>query len=528
MRSQVNDAVHRDGSSPSERIATTELRRDLSQDFDDYFEIIIDSSHDRRNAYVFQVNALGTQRDGRITEEQAPEGDFDPAWDGVWTSAARRTLSGWTATVAIPFSTLNLMSSKNVIFGLNFKRFIRSKNEEDLWAAWHRAWGATKISQAGTLQGVSEIESGRLLILKPYALGGFRHLPEAATGSGLEPGTSLQHRLGFDAKIGLRSHLVANLTANTDFADADVDLQQFNLTPYKIFFPEKRQFFLENAGVFDFRMGGENDLLFVSRQIGIDPVTGQEVPVNGGGKITGKLGGFDVGLMDVETRAAGPNPSANYAVARIKRSLMGDSYVGAIAIDKRSDNPLDSFNQSGGFDARVALHRDLYIHAFAVATRSPGLSGGQTDVGGTLHYRSNYADFYAERRKIGRNFNPELGFIERNNSLSDFADLTLKARPKIRGVRELQFEGFVFHAPDLSGVLQTQEWQGTFRANFHNGSYTDDDIADVFTQRITSPFNLYKSVVIPVGEYHWARHQFTYGSPLDRRFTWRLFERFGS
>ena len=149
-------------------------------------------------------------------------------------------------------------------------------------------------------------------------------------------------------------------------------------------------------------------------------------------------------------------------------------------------------------------------------------------MGASLNYRSNWADFVAERRKIGRNFNPEVGFLERNNSLSHFADLTLKSRPKFVGIRELQFEGFVFNAPDLSGVLQTQEWQATFRAYFHNGSYTDNDLVDASIQRITTPFNIYKNVVIPVGEYRWARHQLTYGSPQDRRFTWRLFERFGS
>jgi len=150
-----------------------------------------------------------------------------------------------------------------------------------------------------------------------------------------------------DVKFGLRSNLVANLTANTDFADADVDTQQFNLTPYKLFFPEKRQFFLENAGIFNFAMGGSGDLLFFSRQIGIDPVTGQQVPMSGGGKITGSLAGFDVGIMDADTRSAGPNPYANYAVFRIKRALPGGSYVGFMGIDKRAGNTAPPFNQSG-------------------------------------------------------------------------------------------------------------------------------------------------------------------------------------
>src|SRR5258708_16194651 len=244
-------------SDPS-GIVATELRRDVSQELDDYFEIIIDSAHDRRNAYVFQVNPLGTQRDALITEEQRTDtgvGDGDPGWDGVWTSEARLTKQGWTATVSIPFSTLNFMQSRDVIWGINFKRFIRRRNEEDLWSGWQRVYGAARIGQAGELHGISDIGSGRLFIVKPYGLTGFTHRPPNAAGTGLTPGTSPLLTAGLDVKLGLRSNLVANFTVNTDFADADVDTQQFNLTPYKLFFPEKRQFFLENAGVFNFSMG---------------------------------------------------------------------------------------------------------------------------------------------------------------------------------------------------------------------------------------------------------------------------------
>jgi len=144
----------------------------VTQELDDYFEIVIDSRHDRRNAYVFQINPLGTQRDALITDEQAGDTqDGDPGWDGVWTSEARTTGDGWTATVAIPFATLNFMRSTDVIWGINFKRFIRRKNEEDLWSGWRRTFGANKISEAGELRGITEIGSGRLFIIKPILLG---------------------------------------------------------------------------------------------------------------------------------------------------------------------------------------------------------------------------------------------------------------------------------------------------------------------------------------------------------------------
>ena len=517
--------------SEPKKIVATELRRDVTQHLDDYFEIVIDSAHDRRNAYVFQVNPLGAQRDALIAEEQQGGGDDDgdPGWDGVWTSEARIGENGWTTTVAIPFSTLNFMKSNDVIWGINFKRFIRRKNEEDLWSGWQRVNGMSRISQAGELHGISDIGSGRLFIIKPYGLLGFQHLPESVAGTGLNPGWSCQCTGGVDVKVGLRSNLVANATVNTDFADANVDLENFNLTPYPLYYPETRQFFLENAGIFNFPLGGDSgDLLFFSRQIGIDPVTGQEVPINVGAKVTGSVDDFQLGLLEANTRESGPNPSANYLVGRVKRSLWGGSYIGVMGIDKSSSSPTDSFNQAYGADTRLVFWRDLVVSAYAAETRTPGISSGQTNWGVGADYKNNWLEVFAQHRTVGPNFNPEVGFLERADCLCSYVDATLKARPQIPGVREVQVEGFLFHAPDTQHVLQTQEWQGTFRIEFHNGSYSDDDIVDVFTQRLTQPFNIYRNVYIPVGLYHWDRHQLTYGTPLNRRLTMRFFERFGT
>jgi len=521
--------------SASDGPVASQLRRDASQELDDYFEIIIDSQRDRRNAYVFQVNPLGTQRDALITNEQ--EGDTqdgDPGWDGIWTSEARITKDGWTATISIPFSTLNFMHSTDVVWGINFKRFIRRKNEEDLWSGWRRVYGAAKVSQAGELHGISEIGSGRLLIIKPYGLTGFTSLPANAATAGLTPGTTALYTGGVDAKIGLRSKIVANLTVNTDFADADVDVQQLSLSPYKLFFPEKRQFFLENAGVFAFPMafGGTantTDQLFFSRQIGIDPTSGQQVPINAGAKITGSLNRFEFGLMDVDTRSSGPNSGANFAVGRVKAALDGEgSYLGGMLVDKRSDSAIPGFNQSAGLDGRLVLPDNLVVSGYAAQTRTPGFSGGQTDAGVGLTYRSNWLDFLAGRQKIGANFNPQVGFLERADCICDTLDANFKVRPEFADTRELQFEGYLFHEPTTTHIVQTQEWATTFRAKFNNSAYTDDDIVDVFTQLLTTPFNIYRNVYIPAGVYNWTRHAITAGSPEDRRVNVRLFERFGS
>ena len=506
--------------SESSRIIATELRPDVSQELDDHFEILIDSKHDRRDAYVFQINPLGTQIDGLIVGEQnnSQGVDFDSGWDGVWISEARITQDGWNATVEIPFSTLNFTKSKDVIWGLNFKRFVRRKNEEDIWAAYRRTFGITKVSEAGELTGITDIGSGRLFVVKPYGLAQY----DKQTGQNRAfPLTG-----GVDVKYGINSNLLLNLTGNTDFSATDVDQEQFNLTPFPIFIPEKRQFFLENAGIFDFDMG-HHDQLFFSRQIGIDSVTGNQVPINGGAKLTGTLGRLQFGVMDVDTRSSGPNPYANYSIVRLKESLWGGSYVGVMGIDKRSGNLQDSFNQTGGVDTRLVFFKDWFLDAHMSGTQSPGRPSGNSDVGASLSYRSNWVEGIFERRKIGPNFNPEVGFIERMDSNETYGDLTFKVRPAIRGVRELQFEGFLLHAPDTQGVVQTQEWQGTFRADFHNGAYTDDDIADVFTQRISTPLHIYKNVFIPNGLYHFARHQLTYGSGKERRFTYNFFERFG-
>jgi hypothetical protein len=199
-----------------------------------------------------------------------------------------------------------------------------------------------------------------------------------------------------------------------------------------------------------------------------------------------------------------------------------------IGIDKRSGDPLDSFNQTEGADTRLVFFKDLAVNAFAAQTRTQGINSGQADIGGSFRYQSNWLDLYGDHRRIQPNFNPEVGFLERQNCICNYLDANFKLRPKIEGVRELNFEGFMFHAPDVRHILQTQEWQNTFRINFNNGSYSDDDIVDVFTQRLMFPFNIYKNVSLPVGEYHWTRHQVTYGSPQDRRLTLNFFERFGT
>ena len=500
------------------KVTATELRRDSDLSVDDNFTILISPNNDGRSGYEFAFNPLGTQYDALISDEGRVN---DPNWDGIWASDAKRNPNGWIATVAIPFSTLNFKTFSDVTIGINFRRFIRYKNEEDLWRAYWRIQGLERISQAGELDGFKEIGSGRLLIIKPYVLGG--------VSSESDRGTHPLRNAGLDLKYGIRSNLVLNLTVNTDFADADVDPQNLNLTPFRIFIPEKRPFFLENSGIFQF--GDRQDTrLFFSRQIGIDPISGQQVPLDVGAKLTGTMGRFEAGLLEARTRQSGPNPSANYLVARIKRRLFSESYIGVMGVEKQSGSATNQYSREAGFDASFLFFQKLGISGFLAKTFSyaPSLRGH--DWAGTIDatYNSNLIQAEALRAVVQPNFNPEAGFVDRTDLVTNFVDFQLSPRPKTGPVREYDFEGFFRYQPDTHGVLQTQEWQTTFRANFHNGSYTDDDLFDNFIQRLNTPFNIFRNVLLPAGVYHFDRHQLTYGSDQSKRFVYGFFERFGT
>jgi hypothetical protein len=280
-------------------------------------------------------------------------------------------------------------SGADVVWGINFRRFIRRKNEEDHWSGYHRVYGFWRVSQAGLLQGLNGIESTRLLVIKPYGLAGAQDF-QGQLWSALHTG-------GGDIKYGLASNLIAVGTINTDYSDADVDQQQFNLTPYPIFVPEKRRFFLEDSDVFNFLLWNQ-DLLFFTRQIGVDPASGLEVPLDAGGKIAGHAAGLDLGIMDVRTRSEGPIPAANYSIVRVKKPLMAGSYIGFMTTDKQTSG-FDPYNRSGGVDAKFILFRNLNLRGYYARTWSPGLHGNNAAFGGRLTYANNWFNIYARPRR---------------------------------------------------------------------------------------------------------------------------------
>jgi hypothetical protein len=505
--------IHCHDAAPKEIVAT-QLRRDLSQDLDDNFAVIIDPALSHRSGYVFEVNSLGTQRDGEVIEEQAPpqtDSIVDSSWDGLWNSAAKVTSDGWTATIEIPFSTLNFRGGSDVNWGINFRRFIRRKNEEDEWSGYYRIYGFWRVSQAGTLQGLKGIESGRLLVIKPYGLLGAESLTGQSWGA--------LHTGGVDVKYGLSSNMIALGTVNTDFSDADVDQQQFNLTPFPIFVPEKRRFFLEDSDVFNFLLWNQ-DLLFFTRQIGIDPVSGQQVPIDVGGKVAGHAAGLDLGFMDVKTRAEDFAPYANYTVARVKKPLTPGSFIGFIATDKESGNPFDPYNRSGGVDAKFVFFGNLNLRGYYAKSWTRGLDGDNAAYGGRLTYANNWFNVYAGHGVTERNFNPEIGFVTRIDDQPTIVQINFTPRPHALGIRELDLGGFVFHDPNTANQLIYKEWSPAIRVLFNNSAEIDSNPQDVTYQYLGQALHLYKNISIPAGGYRFIEHQIAYTSAGNSRVTY--------
>nr|MQY60220.1 hypothetical protein [bacterium] len=265
--------------SQPEKIVANEMRRDGELQNDDYFEVFIDASHDHRNAFYFAVNPLGARRDALIRDEGS---NINWNWDGIWIAKAKRTERGWTAEIAIPFYTLRFKKSKNQTWGINFGRHIARKREEIYWSPILRDYGwfgKYKVSYCGHLQGLENLNKGNRIQLMPYLIGGGIQEEE-------EDSLSRSGDLGLDLKYRLTSNLTADMTVNTDFAQVEADQEQFNMTRFSLFFPEKRGFFLEGADIF--RVGERyrayeppSTLLFFSRTIGLSE-DGREIPVIGG------------------------------------------------------------------------------------------------------------------------------------------------------------------------------------------------------------------------------------------------------
>jgi len=391
--------------------------------------VLLDTYHDRRNAYRFAVNPLGTQQDALITDEGR---DLNLSWDAPWISVGRIDQTGWIVEIAIPLTTLRFTEGAST-WGLNFARIIRRKNEENLWTSWQRSFGLERVSQAGQLSGVEEIKRRRLVEVKPYASGGWREGVPLISEPGFDAG--MQAKAGLEvAKIGITPSLTAEFTANPDFGQAEVDTQVVNLTRFSVFFPEKRDFFLENAGIFLFGRAEANQLFF-TRRIGLTD-EGAPVPIDYGAKITGKVGSYNVGFLQVQTRKLG-NPATGFGVprqqftvARVKRDILERSYLGAMFVNRQGATSVDgsAYNRGAGVDAEFNLTDHYQLKGFLMGTATPGLRSSFLSGRVDSRFENDLWRFITVYEDIGSNFNPEVGFIERKAIHQYFGQLAYKPR----------------------------------------------------------------------------------------------------
>src|SRR2546421_624541 len=363
--------------SEATHINARDLVRDSNFPNDDKVEILIDTYHDRRNAFRFAVNPLGTQQDALITDEGR---DVNVSWDGSWVSAGRIDNSGFTVEIAIPLTTLRFTEGLEA-WGMNISRIIRRKNEENLWTSWQRSFGLERVSQAGELAGVAEIRRRRLREIKTYASGEWREGVPLIGKPGFDAG--VRGNAGIEvAKLGITPSLTAEFTVNPDFGQAEVDNQVINLSRFSVFFPEKRDFFLENSGIFLFGRQGENQAFF-TRRIGLTD-NGAPVPIDYGVKVTGKIGPYNLGFLQVQTRKLGETstsfgiPRQQFSVLRVKRDILKRSYVGAILVNRQGATAMggSNYNRVGGADAEFNLTDHYKVKAFWMGSTAPGVRSG--------------------------------------------------------------------------------------------------------------------------------------------------------
>jgi hypothetical protein len=522
--------IHAFDSEPAQ-INARELVRDASFSNDDKVEVLLDTYHDRRNAYRFAVNPLGTQQDALITDEGR---DLNLTWDAPWVSAGHMDQTGWIVEIAIPLTTLRFTEGAST-WGLNFARIIRRKNEENLWTSWQRSFGLERVSQAGELRGVEEIRRRRLLQVKPYASGGWREGVPLVGRPGFDAG--IQEKGGLEvAKIGITPSLTAEFTANPDFGQAEVDTQVVNLTRFSVFFPEKRDFFLENAGIFLFGRAEANQLFF-TRRIGLTD-DGSPVPIDYGAKITGKIGRYNVGFLQVQTRKLGDSSSAfsvprqQFTVARVKRDVLERSYIGAMFVNRQGATSANgtSYNRGAGIDAEFNLTDHYQLKAFLMGTATPGVRSSFLSGRIDSRFENNLWRFITVYEDIGSNFNPEVGFVERNAIHQYFGQLAYKPRPRfIPHVRQMEFETQLEYYTDRRGKLATRQTELSWETLFKNSSAFFFRPIENVTDVLTEPFEIRPGIVIPPAIYHFNRPRVSYTSDsskklvLTSRYKWGSF-----
>ena len=400
------------------KIIINELRKDFNTANADGFQVVIDTFKDERNGYQFAINPAGAKWDSQMSNEGR---DQNANWDGIWDVGTRIGEDGWYAEIEIPFKTLKFGPEAMQTWGINFQRRLRRRNENSYWAPLRRIHQLSRVSMAGSYEGLQGLQPGANVRVKPYALANLNKI------AGLD--VDKDYDAGFDVKYGVTSGLTWDFTVNTDFSQVEADEQQVNLTRFSLFFPEKRDFFLENSGVFQFGSGNtggggganggrqnasQDMIFFFSRQIGLSE-TGDAIPLLAGTRLTGRVGAWSVGALNIQQREQKLSPSTNFTALRLRRDILANSDVGVMFLNKEPQG--DHYNRGFGADANFRFFRDLTFNVAGAKSATPSArvpgEGDDWYSKSSFGYRGQVWETRGMYQTIGSRFNDEMGFVPR-------------------------------------------------------------------------------------------------------------------
>ena len=474
-----------------EAIVISDTRRDGGLDDADSFRLVLDTFLDRQTGFVFGTNPAGVQYDAQIdfegTRTFRSMPGFNQDWDAVWDVRARTSETGWSAEMAIPFSSLRYGNADVQSWGVNFERVIRRHNEIAFWAPLPYQFGLERIALAGTVEGIA-VPAHRSLSVTPYALG--RTVDQNGGGEGDE------QELGVDLKYSLTPSLTLDLTYNTDFAQVEADEQQVNLDRFSLFFPEKRPFFLENAGLFTVGEPSEVELFF-SRRIGIG-AGGQRLPVDAGARLSGKVGSTNVGLLRMSAGELGPMPADDFSVVRLRQQVGERSSAGVLAVGR--DNP-DHDNRTYAVDGRWGIGEGAKIEGFVAQTETPGIDADDHAWRLAGNYESETWEARSSVTEVGQGFNPEVGFLVRR----DYRKTELYAGRRVRpeslwGLLEMLPHVTYRRFTKSDGYLETGYLHVDNLWRWKSGHFAFTAV-NWTEEGVREPFEISRGVTVPVGRY---------------------------
>ena len=506
--------------STPELLVAKEMKRDGAVEGDDSITIILDTYLDHRNAFYFAFNSYGARKDALIVDESQKT---NLNWNGVWDVKAVVTDKGWQAEVMIPFDTLRFKAGQPQ-WGINFRRMIPRKNEEVLWQASRRNAGIFRISEAGMLDGIPNIEPAHRYEIRPYFSFGVTETLPSGSPETANLARAHQEKVGFDGKIKLAKNLIADLTVNTDFAQTEVDQAVVNLSRFPVRFPEKRDFFLENAGFFDFLSPGNNQLFF-SRRIGLSK-KGEPIPIAVGGRITGKMGAFDLGVINVQTRSQESTPAGNYTAIRPKYGILKKSYIGAI-ITNVYNTAEGNRNQAYGFDGVFSFSnffgQNISIASSIAQTSTPGVHSDRSAGYFGVSFPNDWVEAWFNYGFTQKHFNPELGFLGRGSVEQYSARWRFQPRPPApwnKWIRKLYFKPLDINVYKSLPGGELESLSQEFRPigfDLQSGETFEFNIIRRF-DRLDEDFNIFGDVVIPPGRYWWNSFELQFKTSSKRRW----------